>query len=253
MSFLPSDYKSPSSTNYYVKLQEGENRIRILTRPILGWEDWIDGKPVRYEFDKKPLHSHDEKKPLRHFWSFVVFNYNEERIQIMHVTQNTIRKSIEALCRDKDWGDPWNYDIKISKSGKMMETEYVINPVPHKPIDEYIVSCFRAEPCNLNAMFSNADPFASNWTHYTPLATDAESSVASLTITEAQAADLEIMISQCDPDKQEAIMAFVEKQGATNRKLMFLPRDGYDKLHALIKKKRDEYQATQGVTDTLPF
>src|SRR5215510_11210672 len=94
--FLPQDYQAPKTSNFYMKLQEGENKFRILTQPILGWEDWLDKKPVRYTFDNKPTKSFDPKKPVKHFWSMVVWNYNEEQIQILHITQATIRSSIEA-------------------------------------------------------------------------------------------------------------------------------------------------------------
>ena len=87
MNFLPDDYKSPKSSNHYMKLQDGENKIRILTQPILGWEDWHDKKPVRYKMNEKPAKSYDPKKAIRHFWSFIVCNYNEEQIQILHLTQ----------------------------------------------------------------------------------------------------------------------------------------------------------------------
>ena len=171
MNFLPEDYQAPKTSNYYLKLLEGENRVRILSQPVLGWEDWHDKKPVRYAFNDKPMKSFDPKKPAKHFWAFIVFNYNEEQIQIMHVTQATIRKSIEALCRDKDWGAPYFYDIKIMKTGEGVDTEYAVNPVPHKPIDPYLVQCFNDRRCNLEAIFANADPFSTEWEQFTPLAT----------------------------------------------------------------------------------
>jgi len=163
MSFLPEDYQAPRATSYYMKLSEGENRIRIMSKPVFGWEDWKDNKPVRFAMDKKPAKANDAKKPIKHFWAFVVFNYQEEQIQIMQITQSTIRKSLEALCRDKDWGEPYGYDIKIMKTGEGVDTEYAVNPVPHKPIDPYLVTCFKERPCNLEALFTNADPFSQEW------------------------------------------------------------------------------------------
>lgn len=170
MDFLPENYESPKTSSYYTKLQEGENRIRILSRPILGWEDWADKKPVRYRFNQKPEHSIDASKPIKHFWAFIVFNYHEEEIQIMQITQATLIRSIESLCKDSDWGSPFGYDIKIHKTGKDKETKYSLNPVPHKPIDPYIVKCFHDRPINLEALFDSADPFAIQKGVFTPLA-----------------------------------------------------------------------------------
>lgn len=172
MSFLPTDYQEPKTANFYMKLQDGENKFRILSRPILGWEDWEDKKPIRYRMDKKPQTSLDPKKPVKHFWAFIVYNYREDQIQIMEITQATIRRQIEALCSDKDWGSPYHYDIKIIRSGESMDTEYTVNPVPHKPLDIKITDSFYKRPCNLEALFSGDDPFSTHWENYTSLALD---------------------------------------------------------------------------------
>lgn len=172
MSFLPENYQAPKQASYYLKLMEGENRIRIMSKPIIGWEDWQDKKPMRFRMDQKPNKPVDSKKPIKHFWAFIVFNYNEEEIQIMQVSQATVRKSLEALCRDSDWGSPYAYDIKITKKGEGVDTEYAVNPVPHKTIDPYLVACFSERPINLEALFTGEDPFSKQWTkeHLTPLA-----------------------------------------------------------------------------------
>jgi len=166
--FLPSDYQAPKSSNFYMKIQDGENKIRILSQPILGWEDWIDKKPVRYRLSEKPQKPHDNKKPLKHFWSMIVWNYTEEEIQILHITQASIRSSIEALSHDSDWGLPYFYDIKIIRRGNMMETEYMVNPLPHKSLDPIIAERFYERPCNLDALFSNKDPFSHENEFFTP-------------------------------------------------------------------------------------
>lgn len=164
MVFLPEDYKSPAASDLYLKLKDGETRFRILSKPILGWEDWKDKKPIRYRMEDKPQSSFDPQKPLKHFWAFIVYNYNEGQIQIMEITQATIRKKIEALCRDKDWGAPYGYDIKITRSGdNAMNTEYNVNPVPHRSLDPVVVEAFYNRPCHLEALFTGEDPFSPNW------------------------------------------------------------------------------------------
>jgi len=169
MNFLPENYETPKANNYYLKLQDGENRIRILSQPIIGWEDWMEKKPIRFRMNEKPLRPLDPKKPIRHFWSFIAYNYAEDQIQIMHVTQASIRKSLENLVKDADWGAPYFYDIKIIRSGEGMETEYTVNPVPHKPIDPAIVEMFKERPCNLEALFTNDDPFSHEWSTFSSL------------------------------------------------------------------------------------
>ncbi len=161
MKFLPDTYEAPKATGGYMKLEEGENRIRILTAPILGWEDWTsEKKPVRFRFDEKPDQPLNPSRPVKHFWTVIVWNYKAATIQILHLTQATIRKRIEELSQDSEWGMPFLYDLKIYKSGEGVDTEYSINPVPHKPIDAAIQEAFKAKPINLEALFDGGDPFA---------------------------------------------------------------------------------------------
>lgn len=246
MNFLPNNYESPKSSNYYMKLQEGENRIRILTQPVLGWEDWQEKKPIRSTFDNKPGKSFDPKKPVKHFWSFVVFNYVEEQIQILHLTQATIRKSIEALCRDKDWGAPYFYDIKIHKAGEGVDTEYTVNPVPHKPIDAYIISCFKERPCNLQAVFTNEDPFAPHWNSYATLAMESVNQVDFEQVkTELPAeniAELKKMFDECEPAYQKQLMNTLENLPNPVKSIENIPLSLYDKIKQAVIKKRNEYQ-----------
>lgn len=165
--FLPNDYEEPSAKNNYFKFKDGENRIRILSKPVMGYEDWKDNKPVRFQMAEKPETPIDEKKPVKHFWALIVWNYAEQEIQIMQITQASIRKRFMELYVDKDWGAPFDYDIKIIKSGEKFETKYSINPVPHKLVDPAILVKFHEKRCNLDALFLNDDPFSSKWKQWT--------------------------------------------------------------------------------------
>ena len=159
MNFLPDNYESPKDAGNWMKLQEGENRIRILTKPIIGWEDWMDKKPIRFHYGAKPSHPVDPKKAIKHFWAMVVWNYSVEKIQILEVTQASIRKPLESLAQDKEWGAPFFYDIKIKKEGEGVDTEYSVSPVPHKKTPQNVIDSFNAKPCFLDAMFKGEDPF----------------------------------------------------------------------------------------------
>lgn len=258
MNFLPENYEAPRSSNYYLKMQEGENRVRILSAPIIGWEDWTaDKKPFRFTFDNKPLKSFDAAKPVKHFWAFIVFNYNEEQIQIMHVTQATIRKKIESLCKDKDWGAPYNYDIKIIKSGEKVDTEYVVNPVPHKPVDPYILQCFRERPCNLEAIFINADPFSNEWDKFTPLGFKEVDSLTdhfkheSAKMNEVQINDLKKIFNECDPAYQSDLLLTLKKLPIPVNGIEDVPPAIFDRIKQAVQKKRDEHQAMLSQTQSL--
>lgn len=150
-------YEMPKSKSAYTKFNKGETKLRILTHPVIGWEDWVDGKPVRSSEEiKVPF---DPSKPPKHFWSFVVWNYTENQLQIMHLTQKSIKNDINILINDSDWGYPFNYDIKVTRTGEGLETHYKVNPLPHKPLDQSIINAFYSKPIWLGALFDNLDPF----------------------------------------------------------------------------------------------
>lgn len=167
VQFLPESYVAPRSNGSYTKLNNGSNKLRILSAPILGWEDWVDKSPIRYRMDEKPATWHDASRPGKHFWAVLIWNYQEERVQIFHITQGSIRKSIEELSKDSDWGAPFFYDIKITREGEGLKTKYTVNPLPHKVVDPVIEESFKNSSCNLDALFEGADPFGL-WETYTP-------------------------------------------------------------------------------------
>jgi hypothetical protein len=156
--FLPEEYKVPEGN--YMKLQKGENRIRIFSKPIIGWLDWDDKKPLRYRMNAKPDYSIDAEKPIRHFWAMVVYNYAAKKLQVLEITQKTIQETIQSLAADEDWGHPSEYDIKITRKGDGMQTEYVVTPCPKKPAPVEISETFTKANINLDALYEGGDPFA---------------------------------------------------------------------------------------------
>lgn len=160
--FLPKEYQVPSSSDGYMKLEQGENRFRILTSPIIGWEAWTpERKPVRTPMDKPFSTLQFDPSEVKHFWAMVVFNYSSKKIQILEVTQKGIQKSLRALAQDEDWGTPVNsYDLVISRTGEGMETKYETFPKPAKKTDEGILVAFGDMNINLQALYEGKDPFS---------------------------------------------------------------------------------------------
>ncbi len=239
ITFLDPDYKAPSVSASYFKPQTGENKIRILSKPVMGWEDWIDNKPVRFAMDKKPAKSADAKKPIKHFWAFIVWNYAESQIQIFNLTQASVRKSIESFCKDSDWGAPFFYDIKITKKGEKMDTEYLVTPLPHKPIGEDIIRAFQAKPCNLEALFTGEDPFSHLSDSFTPgvftKAADLELKTVDVKqidiarVDADQAQTLIDVLSECDEDYKKQTWEFW-KQAYKIKNIDELPASEYEKI-----------------------
>jgi len=163
MSFVPKDYALPKSNSKYLKFEEGDNVIRILDKPLLGWLDWkeVDGKksPVRTPFlDNKPEPL--GKNPVKHFWALPVWDYKDETIKILEITQSSIQEVLIKLDMDEAWGSPTGYDININRTGKDLETKYTVIAKPPKQLSSEIGSKYIEMPFNIEALLTNDDPFA---------------------------------------------------------------------------------------------
>lgn len=165
MAFLPEDYTlNTSNGGNYLKVQDWETiKIRILTDSITWWEyfrvNWEKTTPVRQQkpFDTVPNDSKDGAKP-KEFWAFWIYNYEEKRVQIWEVTQGTIKQVIFNLYKDPDFWDPKWYDIKISRTGKWLDTKYNVVPLNKWDFkDKDIIA--EAKAIRLEALYDNDDPF----------------------------------------------------------------------------------------------
>lgn len=160
MGALPEGYTPPKSGGNYMKLGQGANKFRILSKIIVGWETWLeeDGKRKPVRSKRKDELPPSENRP-KFFWAMVVWNYNESQLQVLEVTQVSIRKALEELEANEDWGDLRTYDINVKREGEGMETVYSVIPTPKKTLDEAIKEEFLKATINLEALFSGDNPF----------------------------------------------------------------------------------------------
>lgn len=165
MGFLPKDYEAPKGSSNYLKLEEGQNKFRIVSDAIVGYEYWTNGnKPVR-------LRNYPETKPadirtnddgsytVKHFWAFVVLDRKDAKVKILEITQASIMRNMEDLVLNAEWGDPKQYDITISRTGSGMETRYTVQPSPSKELTKEEKSLVARMEINLNALFDGENPF----------------------------------------------------------------------------------------------
>ena len=166
-TFLPSNYKVPTSGGNYMRLKQDENPFRILSSAITGFEYWnTDNKPVRSP-DPITEVPHDIKKDkdgkptaIKHFWAFVVWNYADEAVQILEITQKSILKGMKAYIDNKKWGDPKGYDFVVTRTGEGMDTEYSVISEPKSETEEKVIKAYEAKNINLKALYKGEDPFA---------------------------------------------------------------------------------------------
>lgn len=160
-NFLPQGYEAPTTEGNYFKFRKGDNRFRIMSNAVVGWEMWTrDNKPVRQPeaWEEVPFDAkrNDNGSFQKHFWAFIVWNYEAKKVQIMEITQKTIQDGIEAVVNNKKWGDPKGYDFVVKATGDGLEREYTVTPEPHTEAPEVSIS-----QINLAALFKGEDPFNS--------------------------------------------------------------------------------------------
>ena len=168
--FLPKGYEEPKS-NKYMKFKLGDNKFRILSNSIVGYEWWIEEKDEKNQVIKKPVrirmdefedrvHEAPDRKSVKLFWAMVVYNYATEDISILEITQKGIRDSINSLREDKDWGSPRGYDLVVARSGEGYDTNYNLIPKPKSEVTEEIKKRYESMHINLEALFDGGDPYA---------------------------------------------------------------------------------------------
>lgn len=160
MTFLPQDYTVPTSTSNYFKFEQGDNKFRVLSSAVIGWEGWIEKSPKRFRMDEKPTDLREFKdQKLNHFWAFIVWNYKAEKLQILQITQKGIMKTMQAHVADEDWGDPKQYDIVVNREGEDLTTKYEVKMKPKKELDKDIVQKYEEATIDLEKLFDGESPF----------------------------------------------------------------------------------------------
>lgn len=162
MSFYPTGYAPKEPNSDYMKLTEGDHRVRILAEPIIGFETWYEEagqrKVKRYPTFEKAV-ADPNADQIKEFNAFVVWDYAEEMVRLLNVTQKAIQKGIYNLTQEEDWGDPREYDIVIKRKGKTLnDTEYSVMPKPHKPTTDEIKEAFKQVRIVSSEYFSGGHP-----------------------------------------------------------------------------------------------
>jgi hypothetical protein len=145
---------------------EGEVRLRFVGAGITGFGGWTtDKKPVRFEKHPEQLPSNlapdmGGRLGLKRFIAGLVYDYEAEEFKILEITQRGLMDDLFKYMKDEDYGDPTEYDIKISKTGQGKETKYSLVAAPPKPLAKAIAAEAAEVTCNLRALFDGEDPWA---------------------------------------------------------------------------------------------
>lgn len=167
-------YDIPSESGY-MSFEEGDNRFRILgsfreDTAIRGTSYWktIDGKrrPVRLKPNVPvPMHELEmnkfgEMERPKHFWALPVWNYQEEKVQILEIDQKTILEVIKKQIDNPKWGDPRGYDFIVTRTEEKGKTKYSVTNDPKEDLDPGILKTYQDMQINMQALYEGGDPFS---------------------------------------------------------------------------------------------
>jgi len=188
--FIPATYVEPATTGgRYInpsKLQAGVPfKFRILSEePLMGWEYWDDqNRPQRLKYDPtsatlgRPINPpsdirvNEDGSPekIKHFWAFIVWDIASQSIKILQCTQQSIQGGIRKLSEDEDWGHPRGYDLKLTRTGQKLETEYSVLPGKVGDIVKEALAALAESTINLSALLTGGDPFSTSATTAAPV------------------------------------------------------------------------------------
>jgi len=160
--FIPKGYEPPKSSGY-MKFAQGKNKFRILSSLVTGWEYWTtEDKCIRSkeEFTETPDIKVDPKtgkKNISHVWFVVVYDYADETIKILEITQRGIQKYILGLVNDADWGSPKGYDLVVTREGEGFNTKYTVAASPHKAVSQDILDEYEKAEIDLESLFEEKE------------------------------------------------------------------------------------------------
>ena len=127
------EYGVHQGSGGWFKIEEGNNKIRVLTSMVVIAQHYIGTKNIRtcYGKDKGcPFHQDDEN-PSRPKWMLRVLNYKTNQIELARLPY-TIIEQISALQKNEEYAFdevPMPYDITIvAKNAGTKEVEYSLVP-----------------------------------------------------------------------------------------------------------------------------
>ena len=163
MDFLS---QSDSSGGDFFKLNAGDKRsVRIISKPLAGFETWVDNMPVRWGMnDKQPPHAVSDERPKR-FVSFVVYEYKtadggDGAVKVWTITQRTIKDQLKMLSPDGHWG---SFELVVVRHGTGLDTKYNITGIKSQPepaLVEFAVNS--AQYIDLSKILEGDSPFLSD-------------------------------------------------------------------------------------------
>lgn len=132
----------------YMRLEEGENTVRIMGNPVQFYIHWVVGSdgqkgkinsPVNNPELVSRLEDSGFKRQAR--WLIKVLDRSDDTFRLLEVGPQ-IYNGIKALYNNKRWGKVTQYDITILRGPKGQQPLYSVQPNPKESLSSEFKSKF---------------------------------------------------------------------------------------------------------------
>lgn len=132
------DDVSCDSQSDFMKLEEGENCVRVLTTPFQFIVHWVKdatgvNRKIRCAVERCPLCKKGDKPQQR--WYVGVIERRSGQAKILEISQQ-IMKGIKNYVHNPKWGDCKNYDLNIKRGPKNSQPLYSVMVEPKEPLSD---------------------------------------------------------------------------------------------------------------------
>lgn len=131
---------SSSGKSDFMKLEEGENTVRIMGNPIQFYIHWCDGPDKSKRKFNSPaddaamvrrLEDSGFKRTAR--WFIKVLDRRDNEFKALEIGPQ-VYNGIKSLYNNKRWGKVTGYDITITRAPKGTQPLYSVTPNPHEAL-----------------------------------------------------------------------------------------------------------------------
>jgi hypothetical protein len=139
----------------FMRLDQGENTVRIMGNPIQFYIHWVDtsegtrkvNSPIASPELVRRLEEEGWKRRPR--WLVKVLDRKDENFKLLEIGPQ-IYSGIKALFNHRKWGKVTAYDITIERGPKGSQPLYRVTPDPKEPLEERFKAQFMDFNDNLN-------------------------------------------------------------------------------------------------------
>lgn len=130
------DVSVETSTGLFLTFKEGENRIRIVSKPYSYMVHWIEdatgtNRRVNCAMEGCPACA-DGNNPRQKYMIRVIDRETDE-VKVVDAGVQIVGQ-LKALVDDPEWGKLSDYDVKVIRGKKNTQPLYTVNPCPKKAL-----------------------------------------------------------------------------------------------------------------------